>query len=264
MRGNKKRGRISRSNKNKVINMAIIITIVIIGICSYNIYENYISEITNKEKYVEETMQVMNNKKDTENQEQREYEEIKLLKELQTKNDEIVGFITIDGTDIKYPITQGSDNDYYLYRNYEKEEDIAGSIFLDCKNTNDFNDINTILYGHNMKNGSMFANLFRYRDEEFLKNQPYINIFLNDRVLKYEIFSVYVTEPDYDYRTKFFDGEYDIEAFLDRITSKNEINTLVTPTINDKILTLSTCAYDIEDGRLAVHAILREEVNIQL
>ena len=249
--------------KKIIINVGIVCLLVVIGVASYNIYSKKNNEKKAKEQYVEieqkVTQEPIEETLNTKPQEEEKYEEVELLKELVKQNDEVVGFITIADTNIKYPIVQAKDNDYYLSKTYEKKDSASGSIFLDCKNNNDFNDINSILYGHNMKDGSMFANLLKYRDSNFLKKQPYINIFLKDRVLKYEIFSVYVTEADYDYRTKKFESDDDINSFLNRITCKNEHTTAVQPKVTDKILTLSTCAFDFDDARLAVHAVLIDE-----
>lgn len=94
------------------------------------------------------------------------------LKALQKLNKDMAGWLTIADTEIDYPILQSTDNDYYLHHNYKNEKARAGSIFKDYRNTNEFLDKNTIIYGHNMKDGSMFADLRKYLDKDFLAAHP--------------------------------------------------------------------------------------------
>lgn len=121
----------------------------------------------------------------------------KQFKALQQINQEIVGWITMDDTQINYPIVQAKDNDYYLFRNYKGEDMRAGSIFMDYRNDVKSQNRNTILYGHRMKDGSMFGSLKKMLDEEF---------FMSHRKLYYdtlfegydlEVFSVYTTTTDF-------------------------------------------------------------------
>lgn len=178
------------------------------------------------------------------------------IKKYTNVNSDVVGVIEMDNTPINYPILQAQDNDYYLYRNIDKIEDKNGSIFLDCINENDFSDVNTVIYGHSMKDKSMFGSLESFRNQEFTDANLIIKIYTDTEVLEYKIFSVYVTEPDYPYRIKKFNNEDEITQFINNITSKSLIKSDVKPTVHDKILTLSTCAYDFDDARLAIHAIL--------
>lgn len=91
-------------------------------------------------------------------------------KALKEKNPEVVGWILIPDTDISYPIVQGSDNSYYLNHTFEKKENYAGAIFMDANANNSFEDRNTIIYGHNVKHGTMFAELENFKEQEFLKS----------------------------------------------------------------------------------------------
>lgn len=89
--------------------------------------------------------------------------------ELQKINPDIVAWIRIDGLGIDYPVVQGEDNEHYLYYTFRGEANVAGSIFLDYRNKADFSDSKIILYGHNMKNGSMFGSLKKYQDESVFR-----------------------------------------------------------------------------------------------
>ena len=116
---------------------------------------------------------------------------------LLAENEDVVGWLYVDFCEVSFPVVQGPNNDYYLHRTVEGQNNRAGSIFMDYENTPDFSDMNTFIYGHNMKNGSMFGPLKALREEggeELRKAYPYFYIFLpNNTVRKYQIFSYYVT-----------------------------------------------------------------------
>lgn len=99
------------------------------------------------------------------------------FKELKSINPDVAGWIYMEALpDISYPIAQGDDNEFYLHHTYKKESIFAGSIFVDCKNSRDFSDQNTIVYGHNMKNGSMFGTLKNYKLQETVDKSPYFGL----------------------------------------------------------------------------------------
>lgn len=174
-------------------------------------------------------------------------------------NEEIVGWIRIPDTTINYPIMQTDDNEYYLKHTFERKNNIAGSIFLDKRNTSDFSDRNTIIYGHHIKNGKMFADLRHYTDENFYQEHPII--YLNtpeEGNVEYEIFSFYLTG---NYRDTYgrtysyqFANDEEYQAYLDMITAQSQYDTGVPVSIGDNILTLSTCTNRTDDERYIVHA----------
>ncbi|MDS9472741.1 class B sortase [Sporosarcina pasteurii] len=178
----------------------------------------------------------------------------RLLKE----NDELVGWITIEGTQIDYPILQADNNVDYLRRNFYKEKNIAGSIFMDFRNDVQTPGLNTILYGHRMKDGSMFEQLTKFQDKDFFKNhQTFEYDTLYDSYVA-EIFAVYITKTDFDYIQTDFSTDEEYEQLLAGIREKSMYETDVEVKADDHILTLSTCDYalDPNDGRLVVQAKL--------
>lgn len=180
----------------------------------------------------------------------------KNLTALAAQNEDLVGWIELIGTAIDYPVVKGADNAYYLTHNFLKQESIVGTIFMDQDNSPDFTDPNTVLYGHNMKDGSMFHALKAFRRQEVIDQDPMLYITLQDRTLTYEIVSVYVAEADYDYRYHYREGEGYLD-FLERITAKSCVALDRAPLVEtDRILTLSTCIYDFKDARLVVHVRL--------
>jgi len=173
-------------------------------------------------------------------------------------NEDIVGWISIDGTSIDYPVVQTDDNSYYLSHSVYKEESSAGTIFMDSRNGSSLLDKNTVLYGHHMKNGMMFHDLASYKEEAFYRSHPYVEYSGENGIGKWEVFSAYVTSSADNYiETEFGSGE-DFEQFLERIVSKSLYHTDCEVKGTDKILTLSTCSYEFDDARMVMHAKLME------
>lgn len=167
-------------------------------------------------------------------------------------NEEVVAWISIPALELEYPVTQGEDNEYYLHYAYNKEPNFAGSIFLDCRNHADFQDQNTILYGHNMLNGSMFGSL-KHLD---VSTHPKIIVYTPESVLEYEAVDnriISVSEKEY-YQTSF--QEEDFLAVLQGLSPE------ICGADGERILTLSTCNGNSAQRRI-VRCRLIEESNVQ-
>ena len=164
--------------------------------------------------------------------------------QLLSVNSDIVGWLRIRALDISYPVVQGKDNDYYLHRTFEKTDNFAGCLFVNSYNMGDFTDQNTIIYGHNMKNGSMFGKLKNFSDPEVFKKSRYFWIFTPDVIYQYRIFSASVVDKTgLTYQISFTDDEFD--QFISRAYSYSVVdNQGVTVTKEDRIVTLSTCTGD--------------------
>ena len=163
---------------------------------------------------------------------------------LKSVNEDVVGWIYVDALpDISYPIVKGKDNQTYLHQTYEKNYNFAGTIFVDYENSGDFSDCNTLVYGHNMKNGSMFGHLKKFREDDRLyKQDKYFWILTPERNYRYEIISAYTTGVNSDTYTLFKGPGEEFEKYLETIKGYSEIQTDDTDlTIKDKIVTLSTC-----------------------
>lgn len=173
-------------------------------------------------------------------------------------NPNIVGWLTIDNTKIDYPILQSSDNSHYLNRNYKEDTSKSGSIFMDYRNQADSLDKHTIVYGHQMKDGSMFGQLDKFLDEDFFsqhKEFQFDTIYESYRV---EIFSVYVTTTDFNYIQTDFSTDEAYMDFMEVIKEKSKMPTNIQITEKDNIITLSTCndLQDPEAGRFVLHGKL--------
>lgn len=164
--------------------------------------------------------------------------------QLLSVNSDIVGWLRIRALDISYPVVQGKDNDYYLHRTFEKTDNFAGCLFVNSYNMGDFTDQTTIIYGHNMKNGSMFGKLKNFSDPEVFKKSRYFWIFTPDFIYQYRIFSASVVDKTgLTYQISFTDDEFD--QFISRAYSNSVVdNQGVTVTKEDRIVTLSTCTGD--------------------
>ena len=163
---------------------------------------------------------------------------------LKSVNEDVVGWIYVYALpDISYPIVKGKDNQTYLHQTYEKNYNFAGTIFVDYENSGDFSDCNTLVYGHNMKNGSMFGHLKKFReDDKLYKQDKYFWILTPERNYRYEIITAYTTGVNSDTYTLFKGPGEEFEKYLETIKGYSEIQTDDTDlTIKDRIVTLSTC-----------------------
>ena len=176
------------------------------------------------------------------------------LHRLQEQYEEMVGWIKIENTKVDYPIMQAANNEFYLTHNYEGEKLRAGSIFLDYRNDPSLSDRHSIIYGHDMRNGSMFGQLHQYEEQSFANSNRQFTIELGNERLTLEVFSAYVTTTDFYYiETEFTNESY--EQFVQTIKDKSVITYDGNLNVNDQIITLSTCVSDNQsDERFVVHA----------
>ena len=177
-------------------------------------------------------------------------------------NDDIIGWIYMEDTVVNYPLLQGENNLYYLDKTLYKKYLASGSIYLDCDNEPDFSDAHSIIFGHNMKNHTMFGDLSDLRDEDYLKEHPYVDLILTDGTwMRYEICSMYRAHvEDGTFRAPLNKAK-NFKPFMELITEKNMYadSELELPVVqeDDKVLTLSTCTEDSANmERFVVHAVL--------
>ncbi|MDL2220427.1 class B sortase [Eubacteriales bacterium OttesenSCG-928-N14] len=174
-------------------------------------------------------------------------------------NSDIAGWIQIPDTIINYPIVQGKDNDYYLNHTFMKQYYKVGAIFMDANNTKDFSDKNTVIYGHHMQDGSMFASLTKYKEDSYYREHPNILLLLPDgRRIYAEIFTAFIVEADYEYRQMRFNSDTDFVNYCERMKSISLFDAHVNVGPKDRIITLSTCTYEYTDARFVVMARISE------
>lgn len=178
--------------------------------------------------------------------------------ELKKRNEDVVAWVHIPDTNINYPVLKGATNDTYLRHTIDKKYSIAGCIFVDSNNVTPFEDDNTIIYGHNMKNESMFSDINKYLEKDFGKEHPYVYIYLPDgTVSTYKIDSAHEIDGYSDlYTTTITDRS----SFYKKMLEGNTLETEFNQDSTSPMIMLSTCAtYDVDDpSRVVIHASLEK------
>ena len=180
--------------------------------------------------------------------------------ELAKINPDIVGWIFIEGTDINYPVVQGRDNDYYLRRLFDGTYNSSGSIFMDYRCSADFSDPHSIIYGHHMKNKSMFGGLMDYKKQEFYDEHSVALLVTPTAYYKIQFFSGYVSDTWGDAWDLSF-NEYEYLSWLNDIQRKSCFETDYAPTTEDRIVTLSTCTYEFDTAKFVLHGYICEAID---
>lgn len=230
--------------KRMINNILLIICIFIFCISTWKLYGYYRSYKKAKDTYskiAKENVKISKNERKID------------FKKLKSQNQDIAGWIYIRGTTIDYPIVQGKDNEEYLHQDFNKKKSSSGTIFLDNNCKKDFTSDNNIIYGHHMKNGTMFAQLLKFREKSFLKKHNEIMIFTPDRTIHLKVISAYTQKAQNKIPVTFANDEQK-KAYIKKIESMSE-QTIKTSRINDShIYTFVTCSYEGEDNRTYVHA----------
>ncbi len=175
---------------------------------------------------------------------------------LRTVNSDIVGWLYCPGTVINYPVVQGNDNSYYLTHLADGSENRNGSLFIDCDNAADLSDENTIIYGHHMQSGAMFASLVKYADQAYYEAHPYMYLDVGDVQYLVEVFAGYDAAVDDDAYCRTFACEKDFAEWLGQVKAKSDFSADVKVAVGDRVISLSTCSYGFEDARYVVHGKL--------
>ena len=175
---------------------------------------------------------------------------------LRVVNPEVVGWLTIDATDIDYPIAQRSDNDYYLHHLFKGEWNSSGCLFMDCRNPSDLSGPHTIIYGHHMDNGTMFQNLMYYKDQSFYDEHSTARLITPDGTYTVEFFAGYVADVGSDAWKLDFTSDEDFEDWLAAAMEKSVFESAVIPAATDRIVTLSTCSYEFYNARFVLLGII--------
>lgn len=178
------------------------------------------------------------------------------IAELKKQNPDVVGWLSVDGTNINYPIVKSNDNDYYLGHSFNKRSTQTGWTFMDYRNNSNMSDYNTIFYGHNLLNKTAFGSLSNIFTEKWVNNSNKSIVFITEKkTYYYTIFSAYYTSPEVYYLQNVFYSKDEYQKFLNTISSRNALAIDNSVSVNDRIITLSTC-HDGSSGRSVVHARL--------
>lgn len=176
------------------------------------------------------------------------------LSPLQEVNPDVTGWIEIPGI-LSYPLLQGGDNAYYLTHAWNGEENAAGAVFLDYRADADLGNFNTLIYGHRMRNGTMFGSLKHYKDADFWRENPSVYLANEDGTRRYDIYAAYETGLTAATYQREFSGSEEKQDFIRYGLERSVIDTGVTPTAEDTIITLSTCSGGDRNTRWVVQAV---------
>ena len=180
------------------------------------------------------------------------------LEALRQENEDVLGWITMPGTVINYPLMQWTDNQFYLNHTWKQTPNSNGSIFMECQNNRDFTDFNTIIYGHNMTGGSMFGSLRQFKLQSYWEEHPTFYIACDQGVLRYDIFAVHKPGVDTIIYGLDLDTDEKKTRFIRFATDYSSYDTGIKPTIEDRIVTLSTCSGQGYTTRWVVQGVLNE------
>lgn len=178
------------------------------------------------------------------------------FEKLQKANKDVVGWIQFETFSLSYPIAHDNGSNYYLTHTINKKENTSGSIYIPVQNSGDFNDTNTIIIGHNMKNGTMFGLLGRYKEKSYYQYNQYFYIYTPEGDRKYQIFSVYIGDEDGPAYSIYGSHSEEYGKFLQSLKKQSMYETGVEVGLEDKIVTLSTCVTSPKTKRLILHAKL--------
>lgn len=192
-----------------------------------------------------------------ESSEEKQEEQIKVdFTSLERINPDVVGWVAAEGTEIDYPVVRGKDNDFYLRHLFTGEHNKLGSIFMDYRNHRDFSDKNTIIYGHNMKDGSMFSSLTKYKDQRYYDNFPTMLLYTPAGDFTIELFAGIVADGNYEsVRLDFKDG-HDFQSYMDLLKKKSTFASNTIVKADDRIVTLCTCSYEFNNARYVLYGKL--------
>ena len=233
-----------------------LILLIIIFFCAMKIYQKRLGYYTDSRDY--DNLRALSPISDSSiNKNPEEHnQDAASEKNLKNINPDYRFWIKVEGTNIDFPVVQGEDNDFYLHHNFNKEKSFSGSIFVDSENNlND--DSNIVVYGHNMRNDTMFAQIKHFKNENFFNANKYVTLYRDGKKSKFEIFSVYQENAkDLESEIKInFSNKDEYEKYLKGQEEKSLFKREgIDLNSNDRILTLITCGYDFVNARIVVVA----------
>ena len=248
--------------KNKNNKKKILMLVLILIVCSIMIFLSFYNKNTANnnsfENIANDNSQVQSGVNDN-----TKTERMEKLEELQKENSDIIGWLQIEDTNINYPVLQCEDNSYYMTHNYKKEYSKDGSLFLDKDYDWSIPSTNLLIYGHNNRgSNSMFTGLINYKDEDYYKAHKTIRLTTKQEDAEYEIIAVFLSRVYYKSETDVFryyyfinaENEQEFNEYVQNSKDASLYDIEATAEYGDQLLTLSTCEFSQEDGRLAIVA----------
>lgn len=253
----KEKSKHRKPSKTKKIARIIFIAVFIISIVVLLLYFHKLNKEKQEHKNILKDIKI-----DTSQVTEEKTERMLQLEELRKENEEIIGWLEIEGTNINYPVCQTSDNDYYLTHNYKKEKATGGSLFLDKDFDLNKPSTNYLIYGHRHKQGLIFEDLIKYSKEDFYREHKEIKFTTTKEDSTYEIIAVFFSRVYYKdeqdvFRYYYFinaESETEYNEYINNCKKASIYDTGVTAEYGEQLITLSTCEYSQENGRFAVVA----------
>lgn len=261
-----------KDSLKQIIIKSVFIIALITLLISVGYLTNYLLNAANQNSIVEDSRDIWHSMSsetettDTDISEDNDKEIVfpKPIETLLSQNSDFKGWITINGTQVDNPIYQTDNNDFYLDHNQQKKKSSYGALYFDCNDTvsPDTNDKNLVIYGHRMKNGSMFGTLKKFRQLDFYKQYPTINFSTLYDTGTYKIYAIFVLNANpaddngeiYNIYRDTFDNEDDFSEWANEAYTRSLIYTGVDVAYEDDIITLVTCCSDIDNARLVITA----------
>lgn len=172
-------------------------------------------------------------------------------------NSDVVGWIYMEDSPINYPLLQGKDNEQYVKKLADGSYNSAGSIFMDYRNEPDLSDRHTVIYGHRMNNGSMFGTIVNYKDQSYFESHPRCMLLTPRGNYTVEFFAGYVAELNDQAWKLEFGSDEEFAEWIEEAAEKSTFESFISPTANDRIVTLSTCTRDNGYTRYVLLGVLR-------
>ena len=240
-------------------NLILILAVCVFVFSGYQLYQIFSEYHEGKKEYEEIRELVIQEEPKKEPEEQKEPEVQPRFTvdfaTLQQMNPDTVGWIRFEEpSEISYPVVKGRDNEEYLTRTFEANDNKLGTLFVDKDNTGTFTDRNTIIYGHNMKNGTMFAKLLKFREESFLKKHHVIILYTPKKTMYLKVISSYAVKAQ-DQMPITFANEMQKKEYITKIRRMSEPSIKLDDKKIDRIYTFVTCSYERDDNRTYVHAV---------
>ena len=173
-------------------------------------------------------------------------------------NPDVIGWLYCPDTAISYPVPQGEDNNYYLTHLFDGTRNSAGSLFLDSR-CQGLEGQNSVIYGHYMKNGTLFASLEKYQDQEYYREHPQWFLITPEGTLTIQLFSGYIAGEDNDAWQLTFTSQEEYSTWLESLQERSCFESDIIPETSDRVVTLSTCSYAFPNARFVCHGLAKEE-----
>nr|WP_296263631.1 class B sortase [uncultured Merdimonas sp.] len=256
-RGRKK----AKKKSSLILNLILVLALIVFAVSAFQLFQIIKGYLDGRSEYEQvRELAIENAGGDGEDEGQFRVN----FDELLAVNPDTIGWIRFspEPSEINYPVVQGKDNEEYLHRTFSANENTLGAIFLNVGNSPDFSDRNSIIYGHRMRDGSMFRHLQDYEEQSFYESNPYFYIYTPDgREITYHIYSAGQVEDTSDTYLTSFASDEDYQAFLDMTKETALYDTGVEVATDDTIVTLSTCTSASDEHRFVVRGVKESEVN---